>query len=237
MQHLFASTVLILGATACGGSDLDPGAGDDPGTGTSTLVVDGSVSATPRISNARAPGDFDTELSVRVRLADQPVTTGTVRVTSASGVIDLVLDTSNNEQRWRGRASGYDEVYLLDVESGADYVRGVRVDGPDLHFFTAPTPGDTVDAAVALTLAWSSEDTAESASVKAKNIDGVAIDDTRTYDLPPRALEAKKDEVKENELSVRRTNRVVPAGAAGGSELTVSVENRLTVLAQPDPTL
>lgn len=237
MQQYLASTLFVFAAAACGGTDLDPGAGNDPGTGTSTLVVDGSASASPRVDNARAAADFETDFSVRVRKDGQPITSGTVRVTSASGVVDLVFDTSDNEARWRGRAPGYDEVYILDVISGEDRVEGVRVDGPDAHHFTAPAPGASVDATQPLVLTWTGEDTAASAVVKTENIDDIAIDDTRTYELPAGSLKRKREEAEQNELRIRRTNRVVPAGAAGGSELTVSVENRITVLAQPDPAL
>ena len=42
----FASTCVL--ATACTG-DLEPGTGNDPGTGTSTLFVNGEIDARPRI--------------------------------------------------------------------------------------------------------------------------------------------------------------------------------------------
>lgn len=233
-KHGLVATALVLGA--CGGSDLDPGAGDDPGEGTSTLTVTGNVSASPRLNNARSNGDFETEFSVHVERAGQTVTTGTVEVTSASGTVALLFDANNNS-RWRGTAPGYDEVYVLDVEDGADNLLGVRVDGPDIHYFTAPTSGATVDSTLPLPVAWSSDDGADSASVRADNIDNVAIDDTGTYSLAPGALKAKPDEAETNELRLRRTNRVTPTGAAGGSEWTVSIENRIEVVAQPNPAL
>jgi hypothetical protein len=39
----------------------------------------------PRVIHAKTPSDFDTQLSVRVSLGKQTVTTGTVTITSASG--------------------------------------------------------------------------------------------------------------------------------------------------------
>lgn len=233
--HRLFSTLLVLGACG-GGSDLDPGSGSDAGEGTSTLTVTGSVSAEPRLNNARTSGDFTTEFSVRVERAGQVVSTGRVEVTSASGTIALVYNANNNE-KWGGSAPGYDEVYVLDVEDGADNLLGVRVDGPDIHYFTAPTAGATVDSTMPLPVAWSSEDGAESASVRADNIDRVAISDTGTYSLAPGALKADPDQAETNDLELRRTNRVSPRGGAGGSEWIVTIENSIEVVAQPNPAL
>jgi len=61
--------------------------------------------------------------------------------------------------------------------------------------------------------------------------------DTGDYMLSIGALAAEKDKPKENELRLTRTDRVTPAGAAGGSELAVSVRNSLTVIAQANPAL
>ena len=40
-----------------------------------------------------------------------------------------------------------------------------------------------------------------------------------------------------NDLELRRTNRVTPNGAAGGSEWVVTVENVIQIVAQPNPAL
>lgn len=233
-KQQLASILFVLGA--CGGSDLDPGAGDDPGDGTSTLTVSGTVSASPRINNGRSNGDFDTEISVHVERNGQTVGTGTVDVTSASGTIALIFDAGGGG-RWRGTGAGYDEVYILDVEDGADNLLGVRVDGPDIHYFTKPTSGATVDSTMPLPVAWACDDGADTASVRADNIDDVAIPDSGSYSLAPGALKAKPDEAETNELRLRRTNRVTPNGAAGGSEWTVTVSNRIEVVALPNPAL
>jgi hypothetical protein len=238
MKYTWLASTLFLGfgAVGCGGSDLDPGAGDDPGTGTSTLTVDGSVSANPRLSNARNAGEFDTEFSVRLQLNGQNVTTGTVTMTSSSGTVVLAYSQDNNG-RWRGVAAGYDEVYILDVDSGTDNVHDVRVDGPDIHTFTEPLAGATVDATMPLMVKWDSGQDADSAAIDAENIDRLSIPDSGSKELPALALKSEKDKPKENQLRLTRTNRVVPAGAAGGSELSVSVENELTVVAQANPGL
>jgi hypothetical protein len=233
MQSSLLASTLILSLAACGGSDLDPGSGDDPGTGTSTLMVDGSVSANSRLSNARTAGEFDTEFSVRIQLNGQNVTQGTVTMTSSSGTVVLAYNQDNNG-RWRGNGAGYDEVYILDVDSGLDYVHDVRVDGPTIHTFSEPLAGATVDATLPLMVKWN-EKNADSAAIDAENIDRISIADTGTYSVSAGALKSEKDKARENQIRLTRTNRVTPRGATGGSELSVSVENEITVVAMPNP--
>jgi hypothetical protein len=237
MKRYIVLFVSLAAAGACGGSDLDPGAGDDPGHGTSTLLVNGDINAQPRLANARAPGDFDTEISVRVMLNQQPLALGTITVTSASGKFPLTYRPDPG--RWEGTAAGYDEVYVLDVvsEGGTDSVEGVRVDGPDIHVFTAPTAGATVDSTMPLLLKWDSDQTADSASVDTEQLDRVAIPDTGEYMLAAGSLKAERDKSVENSIDLSRTNRVTPAGALGGSDFSVRIENRISVVAQPNPAL
>lgn len=237
MKYLMMSVVYATTLGACGGidSDFEPGAGNDAGTGTSTLAIDGDIEARPRLVNARTSADFDTELSVRVMLDLQPVTTGSVTVTSASGSVPLVYRADNNH--WEATAAGYDEVYVLDVVSGVHAVEGVRVDGPDIHFFSAPTAGATVDSTLPLEITWTSNDAATSASIDAEEIDRISIPDTGLYMLSGGALKADRDTARENQIELRRLDRVTPAGAIGGSEVSVSVENRIQVIAMPNPAL
>lgn len=228
---------LVVGAAACGGSELDPGAGHDPGDGTGTLQIEGSVRAESRLAGAINPGDFDTEFSVDVLLNSVKVTTGSVKLTSLSGTIELAYDPNSNNGRWRGTAAGYDEVYVLDVVSGADNVLGVRVDGPDIHTFRAPLAGATVDTTMPLDVTWAREDEADSAAIRTENLDNVAIADTGSYAISPGGLKAERDQPRENEIRISRTNRVIPAGGAAGSVMEVSVRNMLSVIAQPNPAL
>ncbi len=232
----FRSLLTCSLLAACGGgSDLDPGAGNSAGTGTSTLLLDGDIEARPRIDNAQRAGDFDTHLSVRVTLNGQPVTTGTLTVSSRSASRGLVYDGETT--RWNATVPGYDEVYVVDVESGADYIEGVRVDGPDLHYFTAPTAGATLDSTVVTEITWHAEQEAATARIDAEEIDKLTIPDAGEYLLAAGALKADNDEPQQNVLELTRSNRVSPAGAIGGSELRVSVSNRIQVIAQPNPAL
>jgi hypothetical protein len=219
--------------TACGGDALDPGSGDELGSGTKTLLIDGTASASPRIVGATAD-DFDTDISIRIELNGSDVTTGTVTVASRFTSVPLAF-TGNN--RWEGRAAGYDQTYQLDVISGNDEVRGVIVDGPDLHHITAPTAGASLDSTVAIELKWDRDDAADIITFRSDAIDRIAITDSGTYSMGPATLKAEKDKTRENTLELRRTNHVVPAGAIGGSDFAVSVEQRVDVIAQPNPAL
>jgi prepilin-type processing-associated H-X9-DG protein len=228
---------LVVSVAACGGgSTLDPGAGDDPGGGTNTLFVDGNVSAEARLTNARTNAEFDTEFSVRILLNQVPVTTGTVTITSASGTFTLAFDV-DRENRWTGRANGYDEVYILDVESGADNLHDVRVDGPDIHVFKAPLAGATIDSTMPLPIDWSRGDEADTASIDTDRIDRLSIPDSGKYMLSAGSLEANREEARQNEIQLERTDRVVPAGATAGSEFSVRVRNEIQVVAMPNPAL
>jgi len=230
MRTNFASTVLVLGLAACGGSNLDPGAGNDPGTGTGTLAIEGSVHASSRLVNARTSAEFDTEITVRVSLNTQTVTTGTVTITSSTGKVPLSYGPDN---RWTARAPTYDEVYILDIESGPDKVTGVRVDGPDIHVFSAPTAGATVDSTMPLMIQWDREDQADTAALRAENVDSLSIPDTGSYSLAAGSLKAADNEARQNTLRLTRTNRVVPAGTSGGSTWNVTIENEIDVVAKP----
>ena len=238
IKSLLASN-LLFALVACGGtgSEFDPGAGNNPGTGTSTLTINGSARAEARVTNALDPGQFSTDLSVRVEKNGIAVTTGTVTVRSATGMITLAYNPNGNGGRWEGTAAGYDEVYLFDIESGTDNVKGVRVDGPDIHTFTKPTAGATLDSTLENALEWDRGDKADSASLRTEIIDSLAIPDTGKFALAAGGLKAEKDQAKENSIRITRTNRVTPSGAAGGSEVSVSVENSVQVLVAANPAL
>jgi hypothetical protein len=234
MKHSLVTSLVLF--AACGGSPLDPGAGDSAGAGTSTLLVTGSATATPRLANAQQASDFDTAFSVRIQLANAPVVTGTVTMTSSRGATPLTFTSVGNDAgRWTGDAAGYDEVYQLDVTSGTDKVSGVIVDGPDIHVITSPTAGATLDSTVAFTATWSRAATADVATFEMGDGDGIVVPDTGSYSVAPGTMKASKDRAQTNTLRLTRQNRVTPAGALTGSELTVGVENELDVVASPCP--
>ena len=230
MRHSLVSMLVVC--VGCGGGALDPGSGNSAGDGTNTLFVDGSARAEPLVTNASDAHDFNTEFEVRVALNQQAVTTGTVTMTGNSGTTELVFSPDGDfGGRWHGIASGYDEVYIMDVDSGDDNVHGVRVDGPDIHVFTAPLPGDTVDSLLPLDLTWDCDDSADEITLRAGEVDNIAITDQGSFTLPAGTLRADSGQTVDNDLRLTRSNRVTPSGGVPGSELTVSVRQEITVLA------
>jgi len=236
MKLVFASIPFIV---ACAHDPLTPGAGDKPGHGTNTLLVNGSVSAEPRegTSNALDPASFSTDFRVHVQLNNTTVTTGTVTVTSYAGGMIPLSFTADNNGTWVGRGSGYEEVYQLDVISGADEVTGVIVDGPDIHTYVAPLAGASLDSTTPIDVKWERDEMADTTSIRVGDLDRINIADTKLYTLAPSSLKAEKDQPRENTIELRRSNQVAPAGAIGGSLFTVSVTNTLDVVAQPNPAL
>lgn len=224
----------MLVFAACGGSALDPGSGNSLGAGTHTLTVEGSASAGTDLVN---PGDamsFTTHFDFQISNGQTPVTTGTVVVSSNGGDVSLTYNAADNGH-WVGDQAGYYEVYQLDVTSGADTVTGVRVDGPDIHTFTAPGIGATVDATMPLAITWSRNDHADQATLDTQALDRVTIDDTGSYSLAAGGLKSSKDKAENEHIEIRRTNQVAPAGATPGSTVSVSVRNHVDVVVQINP--
>lgn len=236
MKYGLASTMIAMSAmTACASDPLAPGAGDELGTGSQTLLVRGTVSAGSRIHNAKLAADFSTEFRVQLSLGNAPVSTGTVTIRSASKTVPLAwVDNGQSTGHWEGNAAGYDEVYQLDVASGNDSVSGVIVDGPDIHVITAPTAGAALDSTQPITVTWDRLDTTDEARLSTEG-DDIVIADSGTYAMSPGTLRADKDKAKTNRLRLVRTNRVSPAGAVVGSSMSVSVSNEIEVVAMPCP--
>jgi hypothetical protein len=227
VQPVLAYMLLGGSLVACGGGALDPGAGDDPGSGSLTLAVDADVEARPTIANAKDDQEFTTEFHVRVQKGGVDVTAGTVTVRSRAGDVALTYGTDN---RWHGVQVGYWEVYELAVESGTDFVDGVGVDGPALHYFSAPLPGATVDSLMPLVITWKRGEAADRAMLDTDKIDELAISDSGTFSLPAGSLKSKGDAVEQERIRLERAATVIPTGAVAGSQMRVSVRNDIEVL-------
>jgi hypothetical protein len=230
MKSIFASFVVLA---ACGGSPLDPGAGSSLGTGTNTLSVDGNARAHAQLANAKSASDFTTVFEVEVMLNNAPLTTGTVEIKSTKATTELTFSNG----MWSGTAAGYDEAYELNVISGSDKVMGVIVDGPDIHTFTAPQAGATLDSTLPNPMTWRRAAAADVATVRVGDLDRITIDDTGTFMIPAGSLKAEKDQARTNQLILTRENHVAPKGAVAGSTFSVSIDNELDVIAQPNPAL
>lgn len=150
-------------------------------------------------------------------------------MTSRSGTATL---TSDGNGKWHGSLANYDEVYELNVTSGSNAVSGVYVDGPDIHVFTAPAPGASVDASAMNTLTWRRGTAAQTATFNVNGGgDGLAISDSGSYQIPPLTLDYDKGQTKQNTIGITRTDAISPRGAVAGSSFSVSVTNELDVVA------
>jgi hypothetical protein len=219
--------VLLFGFTACSsGGGLNPGAGNDPGTRTGTLVVGGSVVATSLHANARTASEFTSEFRVVVQAGGGLASTGTVTVTSATGTVPLTFSDDGHLGYWTGSAAGYDEVYVLDVVTGADSLEGARVDGPDIHVFSQPTEGAVVDPSAPLIFAWQRNERANAAVM---NIDSSIIAylaDTGDYSLSPEVLGLADEHAVQHTVRLSRTNSVA---LKTGTSWSATVVNEIDV--------
>jgi hypothetical protein len=234
MQTALVTSLVVVGLAACDAADLMPGAGNDLGHGTRTLVLDGSAHAQARVFNARRSADFDTAFSLRLFRDNRTVTTGTVTITSSTGKITLTVA----DGRWTGAAPSYDQVYQVDVIIGdppslVDTIIDLRVDGPDIHVFSDPPAGSNVEATRPLPIHWQRSIQAEAAAVRTEMIDWIAVPDSGSYALASGSVKADRAEVRQHRLSLSRSNSVIPAGGAAGSRWTVTIENQLNIMTQP----
>lgn len=224
--------------SACSSNPLDPGAGDNGGTGTGTLSVDGTASARPNGTTASQPSDFKTGFEIDIKLGTTEVTTGTVTVTSSSGKTTLTFDQTTTN-RWIGTANGYDEVYQLDVNTGTDNVEGVRVDGPDIHTITAPSASASIDSTMMTSVAWARGEAAQNAMLHLDDTSGgngdLPVTDSGSFSIPANTFQAQKDQTRPATVSLTRSNQITPAGATPGSSMTVSIENDVDVLVLANP--
>lgn len=229
---IFPSVSLAVFACSTEG-DLDPGAGNSPGTGSTTLLVDADVVARPVVPNATKPQDFTTEFRIRLERGGVNVTTGLVSVESSQGVVDLTY--SGEPNRWTGIQNGYSEVYRLAVKADADFVDDVRVDGPSVHYFTAPVAGATVDTRAPVMVTWSRSGTAETARLDTDQLDELVIPDSGEYSIPTGGFKSKRDGVEQERIRLDRSQRVTPTGALAGSEMRVTVRNEISVVVAAAP--
>jgi len=231
---LFAAAALA----ACGGDDdgqvpdAGIGVGNDIGTGTQTLVVEAEVNAVSQVPNDQGASAFESEFTVHVTRGDQAVTDATVVIESANGPVTLAWTSEQTGGgAYRGSQIGYAEVYVLDVDAGTDNVHGVRLDGPDLHYLTAPDPNQQIDAAQPVAVSWNRAEAADLAGIFTADpaFTPLVITDTGNFTLQANTLQSSATGSTAEQIHVWRGNALLPAGGAGGSSFEVRVDNYLNV--------
>lgn len=223
MQRLSLLAIAMV-ASACT-DPLQPGSGDDVGSGTRTLHVEGSVLGS---SNGVS---FLTSFVIQVRRGGAPVTDANVTITSPTGRHVLHSDV-RFPGRWSGSADGYEQVYVLDVESGDDTIRNVRVEGPPPVVFTAPAQDSTIDPASPLEVQWEPR-TADQMwlIINPQGTSFGEIDDDGSFTIPPNTWVTNP--AGSHAVGLTRTNTVTPAGAVEGSRMSVSTNRYLHVCDRP----
>jgi hypothetical protein len=228
MQFLAAVGFLAISIAGCGSTI---GNGSDPGTGTRTLLVSAKVEAENRLDNATEANGFDTKFEVTVKRAGADVADAQVVLTSASGTRTL---THAGGGKYTGGHVGYDRNYDLRVTAGADNLNAM-IAGPTLHRITSPAPGAMVPPRQDLTIHWTRDGAADSASVETKEFKVDSTPDRGTYVVPGAHFPGKPGDTVEERAIVYRRTRVGLAGGTTGSQIEASVRNRVGFLVAPRP--
>lgn len=220
--RLLATLSVAFTLSACsGGGDDRPVR--DIGTGNSVLSVSARVETEDLIPNARDATGFITHYEVRVARGTTPVTTAAV---SLGGVPLAHLDSGV----YVGDRAGLPpDPVALDVAAEGDYVRGVALSPPGLHFFTRPSVnGETVALAAGqpLVVTWSRGESANEAELVASNFEG-PVPDTGRFEVAPQWVGLAEPG---EPCRLSRTNRMAMGGLAAGlhdNEIRIRLENEL----------
>lgn len=214
--------LLILAFYSCGGEP--DRVVNNAGTGSNTLKVEAVILAKENYSSAKNPEEFTTEIVIKIMdIQNQGIQDATV-IVNAGGKEIIVPHDKNGVYR-AGSIVGYDRVYSMDITRGSDSVEGVTVTGPEIHSIKIGNPADTattVKASSPVTVLWSPYGYATGVEIETKNYkENVA--DSGTYTIPVGNFVAGGVDY----IRITREKSLNPAGALGGSIVTVKIRNRL----------
>lgn len=230
MWSRVASTAVLFALAACTHSALEPGAGNSPGTRTGSILVGGRVLATPVHANARHPDELTTDFLVVVSGSAGFVSTGTVTVRSATGAFPLAFVQDKGLGYWTGSAPSYDEVYALDVVTEEGALEGARIDGPDIHVFSQPEEGATVEPGTSLRVVWERDEKADSATMEIDSTLRRYLVDSGESTIDRQSLAAANPNSLQHTLRVARTMGV---SLGGSTEWSATVVNAIDLITPP----
>jgi len=192
------------------------------GTGSSTLLVQGDVTAST-VSGAPL-----TTFSVTVRDgAGNTVGGATVTVSNASltgGSISLAQAVAGTGPYVNTVASFPTGDFRLDVVKGSDTVQGVVVGGVGMQTINAPSVNSTITANTDLPVTWTTPAVAKSFTISTRDM-AFSGPDLGAY-----TIVAAQNPARPNQrVRIDRVNEVEAAGALFGSRL------RVTYTASVDP--
>jgi hypothetical protein len=211
--------VLAASLAACGGNSSATGH-NNPGTGSSTLLVTADVTA------SMSSGGPVTSLQVDVRDGmGAKVSGATVAISNGElGSVPLVEANAGSGRYVNSRSSFPAGDFVLSVVRGTDKVEGVVVGGPGVGTVNAPTRNAVVAANQPLALSWTTPSQAKSVTISTRDFEAQGPD-TGTYTIPAASNPSRTNQ----RLILARFNEVDIAGGLSGSRL------RVTFTATVDP--
>jgi len=205
--------VAALFLAACG-SD---GIGNDPGGGSGTLLVNGTIEH----------NDGGAEFRVRVRLGGADVPNAGVVIESEIGEVILVWDGND---RYRGEQPGWAAGYRLQVAVGEDHQVTGSVDAPGPAVLTSPDPQVPFDPHLAdqgvVLVSWDGE-RAMTVQVRTHSFGWGPFPDEGEVLVPATYFDEDQQDIE-----IDRENQVALAGGLPGSSLSsqIDTDTRVTVL-------
>ena len=205
MKRILVLTAAIV--AACGGSS--GGDHNQAGSGSSTLLVTGTVTVTVSSTSPTANYSVNVKDGFGANVTGATVTVGSLALTDAGN--------GNYTSSQTAYPSGD---LSLSVVKGTDKVVGVVLGNPGAHAINAPVAGTPVTANAVLHVTWTTPEVAKAATVRMGS-GGFSNTgpDTGAYDIPATNVTARASQT----VTVTRTNEVSPAGGLPGSLLKVTV--------------
>ncbi len=206
-----ATAALLL--AACGGSSNLATDRNRAGSGSSSLLITGDVTAS--LTSAGPVTSFRVDLSDGL---GNNVSGATVNLSTKDlGVVTLVEANAGSGRYVNSKTSFPTGDFALAVSRGTDLVQGVVVGNPGAHTINAPVRSSVVPANQPLQISWTTPLTAKSVLIETRDY-SVEAPDTGTYTIPASGNPARATQ----RLNVSRVNEVDIAAGLPGSRLRVT---------------
>jgi hypothetical protein len=217
--------ILVLSAAAvafaCGSTSSNNAATsrNNPGAGSSTLLVTGDITAAMTTGTTPAP---QTTFTVNVKDGSGGNVSGATVTILNSSVPDGVVNLSEapaGSGRYTGTVPSFPTGdFKMNVVSGTDTVQGVVVGGPGMHTINAPVAAATITHGTDLPISWTTPSVAKQVSIQTKDLTTV-----KGADLGAFTIVAADNPIRASQvLTISRQNEVDAAGGLAGSFLRVT---------------
>ena len=212
-----ALSLALATLAACSDSTGPAADRNQPGTGSGTLLVSGTI------EGQDVTGGFVTAFDVSLRdAAGNPVSGATVAIQNRSlGTVNLLELTAGSGDYQATVNTFAPGDYLLTAVHGTDEVRGVVVGGIAAHQISSPIANATVTANQPMTVTWTRPSEAVAADLETRDFSAQGIPDAASYVVPGGSNPARPDQ----RIRLWRYNQVNIAGGLAGSRLKLSIRN------------